>query len=81
MAALKWSANHYHPIVINFINKLDKDFGNPYVSSNIGVPGCKTKDIRKPRNNSGAFFIGIQKEGIYWTLKHLILNLLLRPAF
>jgi hypothetical protein len=65
MKIKKLLANSHHPVVINFTNKLDKDFCNLYCPPNISVPGCQSKNIRKPRNNSGAFFIGTQKEGIY----------------
>ena len=52
-------------VEVHFTNTLDKDVCKPYCPSNNSVPGCPSKNIHKPRNDSGAFFIGTQKEGIY----------------
>ena len=44
---------------------LTKTSATYIIHQTIVIPVINQKNIRKPRNNSGAFFIGTQKEGIY----------------
>jgi hypothetical protein len=50
------------PVVVNFTNKLDKDFCNRYCPSNISVPGCQSKIYVSPGITPGLFLLGHRKK-------------------